>query len=291
MNFIKFGNHIIAPAGAEALPLPAPTPMPMPMPMPTPRPLAPSTAFDTNEILAIAMLLQTKIKELENTIAERKARHQEWCKGVSRLDKVLVTLRKQESKEDDKLVKLTKQWNKTSLNANRYGLFSKNPGLFGLPHQQPDRFVCPTTMATSSYNNINERYMDSYAFEGPPAPWQQSTPALFSGSPSWIEQGDERANFRFVMTRSPEEEALDETFVSGQQDDSPTKIIRAALGDIRNTLAQQQQQEAGEGSRKRKSEDFEEAYEGPYKRMREVAEKPRRRGSKTRKSTWRSNGY
>ncbi|KAJ7482169.1 hypothetical protein B0H11DRAFT_2021901 [Mycena galericulata] len=273
--------------------------------MPTPKPLAPSStsASDASELLGIARLLQAKIKDLEGTIAERKARRQEWRAGVARLDKKLVALRAQDAKEGEKLAKLSARWNRATLEANRYGLDSGAGGryqVFGFPQylgSQEDRFVCPTTQAASAFNGLSERYQDSYIFSGLGPAWQTaatSTPALAFSSPPWSPRpvydgfyDNEDSKFRFTV--SPDGFDISSTgssregagsFMRGQgQDTPPTPTpkrtnskhagLRAALADIRNIDVAQGFGGVSDG-RKRKSADFEaDGYEGPYKRMRE----------------------
>ncbi|KAJ7662933.1 hypothetical protein B0H17DRAFT_1211840 [Mycena rosella] len=270
MNFIKFGNHVIAPAGAE----------------PTPAATAPPSDPVT-EVLSLARLLQAKLTDLEMSVAERKARRQEWRAGVSRLDKMLVALKEQDSKEGDKLAKLAKRWNKTRLTVHHH---DAPRYMFGAPrdrdYARDERFICPTTQAASAFNGNTERYRDSYTFSGPAS---KPTPALaysaasqpfsFSSPPS--SPAGYRMNqdsFKFQFTASPE--SLDHTrreTESYSAGTTPTKGgdqiqtqhagHRAALSDIQNTP---QDQDAGEGrGRKRRTVDFEaDEYDGPYKRTR-----------------------
>ncbi|KAJ6542772.1 hypothetical protein B0H19DRAFT_1267986 [Mycena capillaripes] len=266
-TFIKFGNHVIAPAGAKPTPVPTSPP--------------PTTVSDAKEVLGLARLLQTKIKDLERAVAERKARRQEWRTAVDRLDKNLVALRAEDGKEDERLAKLVKRWNKTALPAHRHDVgpsFSTGEQLprhaFELPRDfgHESRYVCPTTQAASAFNGNNERYRDTYTFTGsawhvaPDARSPFSSPSQSDSPTAQHDYTDERSSFRFTM--SPE--ALDVEEFSAA--DTPTKHgehagVRATLGDIQNTP-----QEIGESNngRKRKTADFEMdfAYDGPHKRVR-----------------------
>ncbi|KAJ7041135.1 hypothetical protein C8F04DRAFT_1177344 [Mycena alexandri] len=293
MNFIKFGNHVIAPANPEydATPLIlSPTSSPT---TPTPMSMAMLTS-DPTEVLEFARLLHSKVRELERGVAERKARRTDWRTAVDRLDKSLVALRAQEAKEGEKLAKLVKRWNKATVTGNRntlgpafnlprdfapdsrYALPTMDDARrygFDLPRDfappQESWFVCPTTQAASAFNGNDERYRDTYTFVG--SAWQApsgiaspcSSPAR---SPSvHHDYIDERNSFHFTM--SPE--ALDVTNLGAA--DSPTERgegHRAAFADIRNT-PQEVGIEEGKG-RKRKSVDFEAqlAYDGASKKMR-----------------------
>ncbi|KAJ7468702.1 hypothetical protein FB451DRAFT_1177462 [Mycena latifolia] len=265
MNFIKFGNHVIAPAGAEPTPI-ATTP----------------TSDPVAEVLSLARLLQSKIKDLEKIVAERKARRQEWRTGVSRMDKILVALREQDSKEGDKLAKLAKRWNKRTITVNHHDLDATSEApryVFGLSrdYAREERFVCPTTQAASAFNGNNECYRDSYTFSGPawqPAPAARSPYSSAASSPSGYHFMDERNSFHFAA--SPEALDTRRNVESYSADTTPTKHgdHRGALSDIRNTP-----QDVGESNgRKRKSATFDaDEYDGPYKRTR-VAE-ARRHGS------------
>ncbi|KAJ7657850.1 hypothetical protein DFH06DRAFT_1327907 [Mycena polygramma] len=213
-TFIKFGNHTIAPAGTK----------------PTPIPTSPTTTSmaDATDALALARLLHSKIKDLEQAVAERKARRQEWHAAVERLDKNLVALRAQDSKEGEKLAKLVKRWNKTQHRgvakthhhdrAPRYRRESE--------HEAP--FVCPTTQAASAFNGTSERYRDTYTFSGPA--WQGASNAgsYFSSPPHSAHAHD------LLYTMSPEALDLD----GFKTADTPTKhgdLRTTALSDIQNT--------------------------------------------------------
>lgn len=260
-TFIKFDNHVIAPAGAELTPI-ATSP-------------TSASVSDAQEVLGLARLLHSKIKDLERTVAERKARRHELRAAVDRLDRNLVALRAQDRKEDEKLAKLVKRWNKTALPAHRHNVgptfhTSEQPPryAFELPRDYPydsraARDVCPTTQAASAFNGNNERYRDTYTFSG--STWNVASDMFSSPPHSPHDYTDERNSFHFAA--SPE--ALDDE--NFNTSDTPTKRgehagLRAALSDIRNTL-----QDIGESNgRRRKTADFEaeSAYDGPQKMMR-----------------------
>ncbi|KAJ6562820.1 hypothetical protein DFH09DRAFT_1315886 [Mycena vulgaris] len=278
MNFIKFGNHVIAPAGAEPGLMPAAT--------------VTTTSDSVAEVLGLARLLQSKIKDLEKTVAEGKARCQEWRTGVSRLDKILVALREQDSKEGEKLAKLSKRWNKTTLTSRHdLDLTGDAPRyMFDLPHgltHEPSRCVCTTTQAASAFNGNNDRYRDTYTFTG--SAWQAPR-SPYSSAPSSpaAYPMDERKSFH--LAASPE--GLDtrrdvESFsfsTPTQRDQIQRPAHRAVLSDIRNAP-----QDNGEGDgRKRKTADFEaEEYDGSYKKSR--VEETRRRSLGRRGSSRRNS--
>ncbi|KAJ7145761.1 hypothetical protein C8R44DRAFT_755821 [Mycena epipterygia] len=295
LNFIKFGNRTIAPAGAQ------------------PTPIATSSTSDApNETMGLARLLQSKIKELEVTVAARRARRQEWRTKVSRQNSILVELREEDRKEGEKLAKLEKRWKKATLAAGHdlllHNDFPTPRHMFDLHRDhsaQEGRFMCPTTQAASAFNGNDDRYRDTYTFSGSV---RQGAGSVFSSPPRSpvYHPMDERHNFRFVM--SPEgldtrrdfsdttptrrgyqiqtqnarhravwgvmsPEALDtRRDVSnttptrrGYQTQTQNAGNRAVLGEIRNTS----QDVVGEGhERKRKSADFfADAHDGPYKKM------------------------
>ncbi|KAJ6482966.1 hypothetical protein C8R47DRAFT_579796 [Mycena vitilis] len=244
-TFIKFGNHTIAPAGTK----------------PTPIPTSPTTTSmaDATDALALARLLHSKVKDLEQAVVERKARRQEWHAAVERLDKNLVALRAQDSKEGEKLAKLVKRWNKTQPrdHAPRYKTQHHD---YRRESEDEAPFVCPTTQAASAFNGTSERYRDTYTFSGPA--WQGASNAgsYFSSPPHAHAFARD-----FLYTMSPE--ALDPDGFSTA--DTPTKhghLRTAALSDIQNTP-----QDAGSSnSRKRKTVDMEadSADEGLHKKTR-----------------------
>ncbi|KAJ6615413.1 hypothetical protein B0H10DRAFT_2220435 [Mycena sp. CBHHK59/15] len=145
MNFIKLGNHVIAPAGTE--------------------PTAIVTSSDAAETLNLARLLESKVKELERTADERKTRRKEWKTRVDRLDRILVSLREQDAKEGEKLDKLFKRWNKTTLTSQRHTL---DP-VFST--RDPSRY----DPAISAFNGNRECYRDTYTFSG--SGWQATAGA------------------------------------------------------------------------------------------------------------------
>lgn len=272
MSFIKFGNHVIAPVGSQAASLSSMASGKTPDPV--------------NEALNLARLLQSKVKELERTVAERKARRRELREAVTNLDKKLVALREEDAKEGDKLAKFAKRWNKTTPTDTAH--HHEQPYTFGRPRDlnaREERFVCPTTQAASAFNGGSERYRDSYSF---PSPWKPAPPLAASSSsfsiPSspaaWDYSADDRSSFHF--TASPERLDIRREEVDSSQDATPTKYTyRAALCDIRNTP----QEPVAEGNgRKRKSAAFErDEHDGPYKRTRAAeAQKygPQRRGGR-----------
>ncbi|KAJ7278992.1 hypothetical protein C8J57DRAFT_1502827 [Mycena rebaudengoi] len=140
MNLIKLGNHVIAPAGTERAPN--------------------VTSPETTEVLALARLLQSKIRDLEIAVAEQKARRKEWNTRIAKLDKSLVSLREQDAKEGEKLDKLFKRLNGTTLSAQRHGVDPAFTSLWELDDP------CPTTIAASSFNGNLDRYRDTYTFLG-----------------------------------------------------------------------------------------------------------------------------
>ncbi|KAJ7206066.1 hypothetical protein GGX14DRAFT_644070 [Mycena pura] len=143
MSFIKFGNHVIAPAGAAP---------------------APPDSFSRTqaaEILSLAHILQTKIKRMEQCATDEKARRQGLRTAVARLERNLGALREQDAKEGERLAKLTKRWNKTAGRAD--------PGAAApraVAPVTPPRRVCPTAVAASAFNGDDQRFRDSYTFLG-----------------------------------------------------------------------------------------------------------------------------
>ncbi|KAJ7260861.1 hypothetical protein B0H12DRAFT_361386 [Mycena haematopus] len=266
-TFIKFGNHVIAPAGTAPIPDPiSPSPVSISKP-------------DINDALALAQLLQAKIKDLEDALAERKAQRHEMRSEVDRLDKTLAGLRAQDTKESDKLAKLVKRWNKTVPPAQR-----RNPAFPALEQQpqQPARRhafeiprnrVCPTTQAASAFNGNDERYRDSYTFTG--SGWQASQ---FSSPPQSPAVRHDRNGFHFTM--SPK--AL---HVENPSTDTPTKHNghRPAFSDIRNV-----QDVQGNNGLKRKGVDFE-ADEPQKKTKTKAAEGSVNGRNGTRRSLRRKN--
>ncbi|KAJ6476329.1 hypothetical protein C8R45DRAFT_1077245 [Mycena sanguinolenta] len=274
--FIRFGNHLIAPAGTTAI-IPDPA-------SPSPSPASTSASRpDVNEALGLALLLQAKIKDLERALAEHKARRHEMRIGVERLDKALVSLRAQDSRESDKLAKLVKRWNKTVLPAQRrdpaFPLLAQQLVRHALElprdRDRDDRFVCPTTQATSAFNGNDERYRDSYTFTG--SAWQIPQ---FSSPPQSPMLHHDKNGFHFAT--SPE--AL---HVENPDTDTPTKHNedtghRAAFSDIGNA-----QDVEGNNGRKRKSVEFE--VDEPQKKTKKAAEQYGSGRNGTRRSLRRKN--
>ncbi|KAF7331205.1 hypothetical protein MSAN_02439200 [Mycena sanguinolenta] len=272
-TFIRFGNHVIAPAGTTLIPDPT---LPSPASTSASRP-------DVNEALGLALLLQAKIKDLERALAERKARRHEMRIGVERLDKTLVSLRAQDNREGDKLAKLVKRWNKTVLPAQRrdpaFPVLAQHPARHALElprdRDRDNVFVCPTTQAASAFNGNDERYRDSYTFTG--SAWQ--IPQFSSPPQSPMLQHD-RDSFHFTMSPAP-------LHVENPDTDTPAKHNedtghRAAFSDIGNT-----QDVEGNNGRKRKSVDFE--VDEPQKKTKKAAEQYGSGRSGTRRSLRRKN--
>ncbi|KAJ7157868.1 hypothetical protein C8R43DRAFT_368845 [Mycena crocata] len=285
MSFIKFGNHRIAPAGFE----PAPTES--------------SPTSEATEVLRLARLLCSKIKDLETTTIERRARRQELRTAVSRLDKNLMALREEDRKEGEKLARLIKRHNRTAFNGatichNIESAFptrdlSRYPSNIAVRNfVEEGRFACPTTQAASAFIGSNERLRDSYTFSGtgwqdaPDVGSQFSSPATSSSAYHM----DERNSFHFTM--SPEELDTGRDVENWSAATTPTKhgnqaSRRLAFSDVQNTS-----QAIGEGNgRKRKSAEFEaeeDAPDGPYKKAR--AGEPKRYNPKRKDSrgSWRN---
>ncbi|KAJ7717554.1 hypothetical protein B0H16DRAFT_1610727 [Mycena metata] len=249
-------------------------------------------ASDPTEVLGLARLLHSKVKELERGVAERKARRSDWRTAVDRLDKSLVALKAQEAKEGEKLAKLTKRWNKAAVTGYRNTL---GPAAFDLPHDplprdfapdgryalatmadarrygfdlprdsappppQGNWFVCPTTQAASAFNGNDERYMDTYTFAG--SAWQ---------APSGIASpcSSPRAPLRFITTMSTRGTAFISRcrprlwmlrILAAQRRArwSAVEEHRAAFADIRNTPQDTGIEEGKGRNLKRKSFDWE----------------------------------